>query len=363
MATTRKLSLTRDQLAKFLTDHEQIRQFERLFAVADSISDSEVEALEYIAAGALAKANALEGQVEELERELQLVKDPVAQSREQILRQAIDRLEVELGTLRARVSSNQSLVASLDRRVDGLELTIPPPKEFKRARYGSFYNNNRMSATLINTAYPIEFNSNGPGNGIVFESTDATFDATISNGGGLAGTILNVTSVVAGSEISIGQRISGAGVTPGTRVIAFGTGTGGTGTYTVDISQLVTPAVTMNATKQSRIRIDTEGVYDFQGQFQFDKTAGGTGIIDIWIRINGFNLSDSAARVQVQGNNAEIFSSTNIFLDLKQGDYVEYFYSVSDLTVVIESFAAAAPRPSVPSVYVSVSNNVRGLQL
>jgi hypothetical protein len=31
MATTR-LNLTRDQLASFLKDHEQIRQFERLFA-------------------------------------------------------------------------------------------------------------------------------------------------------------------------------------------------------------------------------------------------------------------------------------------------------------------------------------------
>jgi hypothetical protein len=31
MATTR-LNLTRDQLATFLKDHEQIRQFERLFA-------------------------------------------------------------------------------------------------------------------------------------------------------------------------------------------------------------------------------------------------------------------------------------------------------------------------------------------
>ena len=33
--TSRRLNLTRDQLAAFLTDQQQIRQFELLFSVAD----------------------------------------------------------------------------------------------------------------------------------------------------------------------------------------------------------------------------------------------------------------------------------------------------------------------------------------
>ena len=37
---TQKLNLTRDQLASFLQDFEQIRQFERLFAVADQVAPS-----------------------------------------------------------------------------------------------------------------------------------------------------------------------------------------------------------------------------------------------------------------------------------------------------------------------------------
>ena len=35
-----KLSLTRDQLASFLKDFEQIKQFERLFALADQVAPS-----------------------------------------------------------------------------------------------------------------------------------------------------------------------------------------------------------------------------------------------------------------------------------------------------------------------------------
>jgi len=37
---TQKLNLTRDQLATFLKNQEQIRQFERLFQVADQVSPS-----------------------------------------------------------------------------------------------------------------------------------------------------------------------------------------------------------------------------------------------------------------------------------------------------------------------------------
>ena len=54
--------------------------------------------------------------------------------------------------------------------------------------------------------------------------------------GSISGTTLTVTS---GSSLSIGLRLSGAGITPGTQILGFGTGTGGTGTYTLNISQTV----------------------------------------------------------------------------------------------------------------------------
>ena len=37
---TQKLNLTRDQLATFLKNHEQIKQFERLFQLADEVAPS-----------------------------------------------------------------------------------------------------------------------------------------------------------------------------------------------------------------------------------------------------------------------------------------------------------------------------------
>jgi hypothetical protein len=54
--------------------------------------------------------------------------------------------------------------------------------------------------------------------------------------GSIATTTLTVTAVSSGT-LSVGQTISGSGVTAGTKITALLTGNGGTGTYTVDTSQ------------------------------------------------------------------------------------------------------------------------------
>lgn len=56
--------------------------------------------------------------------------------------------------------------------------------------------------------------------------------------GSIATTVLTVTAVTSGL-LQVGQVLTGSGVTGGTTITAFGTGTGGTGTYTVSASQTV----------------------------------------------------------------------------------------------------------------------------
>ena len=74
--------------------------------------------------------------------------------------------------------------------------------------------------------------------GVLGAYTASSYTGGISNGSGVAGTILNVSAVASGA-IFIGQRVTGFGVTSGTIVTGFGTGSGGVGTYTVNTSQLV----------------------------------------------------------------------------------------------------------------------------
>lgn len=56
--------------------------------------------------------------------------------------------------------------------------------------------------------------------------------------GSISGTTLTITSVSSGI-LQVGSVISGTGIAVGTKITALGTGIGGEGTYTVNISQLV----------------------------------------------------------------------------------------------------------------------------
>lgn len=55
--------------------------------------------------------------------------------------------------------------------------------------------------------------------------------------GSIATTVLTITAVLQGDPISIGSWVNGTGVTAGTYITGYGTGTGGVGTYTVNVSQ------------------------------------------------------------------------------------------------------------------------------
>lgn len=57
---------------------------------------------------------------------------------------------------------------------------------------------------------------------------------------------LTVTAVTTGT-LAVGQVISGSGVTTGTTIVGYGTGTGGTGTYLVSVSQTAS-STTVTAT-------------------------------------------------------------------------------------------------------------------
>jgi hypothetical protein len=77
--------------------------------------------------------------------------------------------------------------------------------------------------------------------GIQLDGNSRSFNGQINNGvagGGTPGTVLTVLSIAAdAAPLAIGMVVTGVGVIAGTKITAFGTGTGGVGTYTVSISQ------------------------------------------------------------------------------------------------------------------------------
>jgi TolA-binding protein len=175
------------------------------------------------------------------------------------------------------------LTAELQKQIEGLQMT-PAPREFERSRYGSFYDTTTQTATTINTAQAITFNT-----------TDLS------------------------------------------RGVYLGTPT-------------------------SRVYVDTPGIYNFDTSFQLDKTSGGLAEFYFWFRLNGTDVPDSASQIRIQGNDAEIFSSLNYFFDLNAGDYVEMMFSTTSLSVELLSVPATAPVPGIPSIILTVSNNIGGIQ-
>jgi len=72
-------------------------------------------------------------------------------------------------------------------------------------------------------------------------NTEAVFSGSVS------GTTLTIVSQLSGDPLVLGQYISGTGVTAGSYVTAFGTGSGGAGTYTVSASSSATGTVNITA--------------------------------------------------------------------------------------------------------------------
>jgi hypothetical protein len=104
----------------------------------------------------------------------------------------------------------------------------------------------------------------------------------------------------------------------------------------------------------SKIKVSRPAIYNVQFSIQVDKTSGGTGKFYIWPAINGTAVANSASLIQIQGNNAEIFSAANYFLPLSNGDYFQLYFSVDDLSVQLQHFAAASPVPAIPSIILTV---------
>jgi hypothetical protein len=283
---SRKLNLTRDQLSAFLTDQQQIRQFELLFSAVDELQVIIGTDFEYQADNAAANANNALAQISALAQDT-AVDDAVLNAK---VNQTLSQLayiaqEAAVNCAMAENKANQALalVDNLTKAVEGLQMT-PPQREFKRSRYGSFYDTTTQTATTINTAKAITFNSTDLSNGVFIGSPT------------------------------------------------------------------------------SRIIVDSEGIYNFDTSFQLDKTSGGTAEFYFWFRLNGTDVPESASQIRIQGNDAEIFSSLNYFFDLKAGDYIEMMFSTTSLDVELLSVVATPPVPAIPSIILTVANNIGGIQ-
>lgn len=109
----------------------------------------------------------------------------------------------------------------------------------------------------------------------------------------------------------------------------------------------------------SRIYVDRPNVYNIQFSAQLDNTSGSSHLAYIWLRVNGTDVSNSAGQIRLKGTDGELVSAWNFLYSLNAGDYFELMWSVSDTSVQITASGAVAPVPAIPSVILTVTDNIR----
>lgn len=108
----------------------------------------------------------------------------------------------------------------------------------------------------------------------------------------------------------------------------------------------------------SRVYVDRMGTYNFQFSMQLDKTSATAKNVWIWYRINGTDVANSATKVTLAGSSSAIVAAWNFIDELNANDYFELMWSTDDTGCVIKAEVASSPVPAIPSVILTVSDNI-----
>jgi len=103
------------------------------------------------------------------------------------------------------------------------------------------------------------------------------------------------------------------------------------------------------------IKTENAGVYDIQFSAQLDKTDSGNDDIFIWLRKNGIDLTDTATKVTLSGNNDKDVAAWNWFVNSAANDYYQIMWSSPDTHVRLFAETAGGGHPGIPSVILTVN--------
>jgi len=119
--------------------------------------------------------------------------------------------------------------------------------------------------------------------------------------GSMSTTTLTVTALLQGAPIAIGMYVDGTSVTDGTYITAFGTGTGGTGTYTINQS-VTASSTTMTA----------HGNIAFDDPSPMDLGIGPLGRIYVWDVIPQALVANNIATAQTTSSTIALTAGTSV---------------------------------------------------
>jgi len=401
MATTR-LNLTRDQLATFLKDHEQIRQFERLFADVNQLEPTTLVDLAITASTAGQQAVEALDSLNRIANALEmLAAAPVIENNNSVVTDYIDlngqAPHVDRIRRLAWNDADQTLDLGMDygviqqigqetyARVENLTgVTIPNGTVVGFVGVGA---NNTLSAApyLADGATPTLYllgvmthdlpNSGEVGYCNVWGHVRALNTSAFSIGDILyasptvAGAFTNVKPTapdnviplaavlkvgVADGEIFVrptieqdkyyGEFYNTTGVTPAAANTAYALNWDG-----ANIANGISVAGT-------QLTVSESGLYQFNARVQFSSTNSNTKSAWVWWRLNGTTTYANSATIgTLSDNNGYLVIRNAKFFSLAVGDYIELMWAVDDTALRPTNVAPTAFAPDAPCALVEIT--------
>ena len=403
---SRKLNLTRDQLAQFLTDQQQIRQFELLFSVADAAQyiPDEVNEAKLEAGSAQATANDALAQLTRIANAVQLLAAaPVIENNNSTVTDYLDfnGAAPHVSRIRRMAWNNTDQTVDLGMEYDvvqqiGLEtyarvanftgVTIPngtvvgftgavPDSALSVAPY--------LANGSTNTLYIVGVMTHDlPDTGQKGYCTVWGFVRDVDTSGFTLGDILYASPTVAGAFTNV-KPTAPNNVVPVAAVLQVGTTDGVIfvrptieqqiyyGEFTKTNSQspaVINTAYALTFTNTeiangvsiggttSQIIIAQAGLYNLACSVQITSTNSSQKSIWIWLRKNGTTDIPNSARVaSITLNNGYLVVTLNEVASLLAGDFIEVMYAADSTNVSIATVAATAFAPAAPAVIFAVT--------
>jgi hypothetical protein len=406
MATT-KLNLTRDQLATFLQNFEQIKQFEKLFQVVDQVQEApDTPGTELVASSGQATANEALAQIVALNNVLQMLATaPVIQNNNSTVTDYIDLAQSPAPVNKIRRLSwnttDQTANLGMDYGVIqqiGLEYyarvenstgsTIPNGSV---VGFAGVSPNNVLSVApyLADGTQPSLYilgvmTHDLPNSGEVGYCTVWGHVSGVDTSAFAVGDILYVSPTVAGELTNI-KPTAPDNVIPVAAVLDVDATDGvifvrptieqqqyygeftKTGTFSPALAN-TSYAVTwdnteiangVSITSGSRLTVAESGLYQFDITMQLQSGNSSDKTVRFWFKKNGTNLANTTRIVTVNINNGFTPLAMSEFFSMDAGDYIELWWQ-SDSTAVSLITAAAggtAPNdyPAAPAAIAAVN--------
>jgi hypothetical protein len=225
---------------------------------------------------------------------------------------------------------------------------------FLNIPYGAFSSYTSQALTTANIGTIVAMTQTDFNNGVTLNYQTASFTASIS------GTNLTVTAMTTGTILT-NMTIPTSGVVTGTRVLSQTSGTtGGVGVYVVNETQTVTSRAMTGV--EANMQVTNSGIYNMQFSVQVQNLQNSPQDVYFWLKQNGTDILGSTGVIGIEARKnladpSHDIKGWNYFLSMNAGDFVEIWWSTTDILVTIPTYVASVlpTKPSTASVVATMS--------